>query len=115
MSPEIGPIMSKQIIAELDVVEIMPGFHGRLVHCDFMTFIYWEIDAGAILPEHSHPHEQVVHMHSGEFEITIAGETEVLSAGEVTAIPSHTLHSGKALTACRIMDAFHPVREDYRN
>lgn len=107
--------MSKNSIAELEVVEIMPGFHGRLIHSDFMTFIYWDIEAGATLPEHSHPHEQVVHMHSGEFEITIAGNTELLIAGDVTAIPSHALHSGRALTACKIMDAFHPVREDYRN
>jgi len=107
--------MNKQELADLESVELMPGFHGKLIHTDFMTFIYWDIDSGAILPEHAHPHEQVVHMIEGRFEITIAGETEVLAAGEITAIPSHAVHSGKALTACRIMDAFHPVREDYRN
>jgi hypothetical protein len=32
--------------------EIMPGFFGKLVHSDNMTFAHWEIKAGAALPEH---------------------------------------------------------------
>ena len=41
--------------------EVIPGFVGRFLHSDTMTFALWEIAAGARLPEHAHPHEQVVH------------------------------------------------------
>ena len=47
-------------------------------------------------------------------ELTIEGETQVLMAGCVGVIPGGAMHSGRALTDCRIIDAFHPVREDYR-
>ena len=94
--------------------ELFAGFKGRFVHSATMTFIHWEIDAGAVLPVHSHPHEQVAHMIEGEFEITIDGETHVLRPGSIAVIPSYATHSGRALTACRIIDAFHPIRDDYR-
>jgi quercetin dioxygenase-like cupin family protein len=94
--------------------ELFAGFHGRFVQSATMTFIHWEIDAGAVLPVHSHPHEQVAHVLDGEFEITIDAETHQLRAGSVAIIPSHAMHSGKALTACRIIDAFYPIRDDYR-
>jgi quercetin dioxygenase-like cupin family protein len=99
---------------ELEPRELFAGFKGRFVHSATMSFVHWQIDAGALLPEHSHPHEQVAHVVEGEFELTIEGETQVLQAGCVGVIPGGALHSGRALTDCRIIDAFHPVREDYR-
>src|SRR5262245_15215515 len=101
-------------VSQVPEREIFPGFIGRVTHSARMTFVRWRIRAGAVLPSHSHPHEQVVHMLEGEFELTIAGETRVLGAGDVAVIPSNAIHSGRAVTECRILDAFHPIREDYR-
>ncbi len=101
-------------LSELKEHELIPGFHGRLVHSATMTFVYWRIEAGAVLPEHSHPHEQVAHTFEGEFEISVEGDTRLLTAGTVAVIPGNAKHWGKAITECRIMDAFQPVREDYR-
>jgi quercetin dioxygenase-like cupin family protein len=91
-----------------------PGFHARFVHSANMTFAYWEIDAGAELPRHGHVHEQVVNMIAGTFELTVGGDTRVLEPGMVAIIPSQALHSGRAITSCRIIDVFYPVREDYQ-
>ncbi|MDE3089101.1 MAG: cupin domain-containing protein [Chloroflexota bacterium] len=60
-------------------------------------------------------HALDVHVLEGEFELTDAGETKVLKPGQDAVIPSNIPHSGKALTKCYIIDAFYPVREDYRN
>ncbi len=57
---------------------------------------------------------QLVEPSSLEIELTIDGETQTLRPGTVGIIPSNAVHSGKAITPCRIIDAFHPVREDYR-
>ena len=94
--------------------EIVKGFTAKFIHAESMTFAYWQIIAGAGLPGHSHPHEQVVNMLSGEFALTVDGETRVLVSGDVVVSPPGAEHSGKAVTDCRILDVFHPVREDYR-
>lgn len=79
-----------------------------------MTFAYWEISAGSQVPVHSHPHEQVVNMLEGTLELTVAGENHRLTPGQILVIPSNAIHSGKAITPCRVLDVFNPVREDYR-
>lgn len=101
-------------LAEIEDREPLPGFRVKFIHSDTMTFAYWAIEAGALLPEHSHHHEQVAHMLEGEFELTIEGEGQVLKPGMVGVIPSNSVHSGKAVTDCRILDVFNPIREDYR-
>jgi quercetin dioxygenase-like cupin family protein len=92
---------------------IVPGFRARFIHSANMTFALWDIDAGASLPEHAHPHEQVGHLLEGEFILTIAGESNVMKTGSVAVVPPNARHSGKAVTACRILDVFYPLREDY--
>lgn len=101
-------------LSELEERELIPGFHGRIVHAGTMSFVYWRIEAGAVLPAHAHPHEQVAHTFSGEFELFIEGDGQRLTPGTVAVIPGDAQHWGRALTECRIMDAFHPTRDDYR-
>jgi quercetin dioxygenase-like cupin family protein len=113
---QLSPNKTMPFIALKDLPgrEIFPGFHVHFVHSAFMTFAHWQIKAGALLPEHSHHHEQVVNMLEGQFELTISGERRQLGPGCVAIIPPNALHSGKALTDCWIIDAFYPIREDYR-
>ena len=94
--------------------EIVPGFHGKFAHTENMTASFWRIEAGAELPEHAHPQEQISVVVAGEFEMTLDGKKELLEKGKVALIPANVKHSGKALTDCEIMDVFYPVREDYR-
>jgi quercetin dioxygenase-like cupin family protein len=99
---------------KLEKREIGEGFQARFVHSSNLTLAYWEIEPGASLPSHRHIHEQVVNVLEGEFELTLSGETLRLSPGSVVIIPSNVEHSGQAISACRILDVFYPVREDYR-
>jgi quercetin dioxygenase-like cupin family protein len=101
--------------ASRPVREIIPGFRGRFVHSERMTFALWDVAEGAILPLHQHPHEQVIHVLEGRFEVKAGGVREVLTAGSVRTVPPDVPHAGRALTACRILDVFAPVREDYRD
>jgi len=101
-------------LKKIEPREIMPGFFGRFVHTDNMTFAYWEIKKGSSLPEHSHMHEQVVNMLEGEFELVLEAASNHLRSGMVLPIPSHAKHAGRAITDCKILDVFYPVREDYK-
>lgn len=100
-------------LANLTKHEVFPGFLGRFVHSGSMTFAYWDIEAEAEVPLHSHHNEQVVNMLRGEFELTVAGHTRILRRGDVVVIPPNTEHGGRAVTDCRILDVFSPVREPY--
>jgi quercetin dioxygenase-like cupin family protein len=102
-------------LSDLKEIEPVAGFKARFVHSDHMTLGYWNITAGSALPQHAHVHEQIANVIEGEFEFTIASETQVLKPGQVAVIPSNVPHSGKALTKCVLIDAFYPVREDYKS
>ncbi len=94
--------------------EIMPGYHGKLVHAETMSIAYWNVEKNAQVPEHSHMHEQVMYVLEGEFEFTLEGETKTYYPGDIVIIAPHKKHSGKALTPCKLMDVFSPVREEYK-
>lgn len=100
-------------LSKIEAQEIIPGHFGKFIHTKTMTFAYWEIKKGARLPEHSHPHEQVANLLEGEYELTVDIETKKIKAGSIATIPSNVIHSGVAITDCKILDVFHPVREDY--
>ena len=92
--------------------EIFPGFTAKIIDSPSqnLTLVYVRVQAGTLLPEHAHPQEQVTNMLSGQLEITVAGETQVLEPGMVGIIPPNALHRAKALTDCYILDVFHPLR-----
>nr|WP_298791509.1 cupin domain-containing protein [uncultured Allomuricauda sp.] len=94
--------------------EIIPGYHGKLVHGEKMSWVFWDVEKGAQVPEHHHVHEQIMHVVEGKFEFTVGGSTNIHGPGDVVIIPSNVPHGGKALTACRLMDIFSPVREEYK-
>ena len=94
--------------------EIVPGFLGKMVHSDHMTFVFWKIKTGASLPEHSHPNEQITTVIKGAFELTVDADTRMMKPGDVAIIPANVKHKGKSMTNSDIIDAFYPSREDYR-
>ncbi|MGF1923443.1 MAG: cupin domain-containing protein, partial [Bacteroidia bacterium] len=59
-------------------------------------------------------HEQITEVREGEFQLTFAGETKIYKPGMIAVIPPHVEHSGVALTDCKLLDIFLPVREDYK-
>ncbi|MCF6213739.1 MAG: cupin domain-containing protein [Flavobacteriaceae bacterium] len=101
-------------ISEIDSKEIIPGFRGRFVHAKNFTIAFWEIEAGAVLPEHAHIHEQTTQVLEGQLELTINGKTTMCTAGSIVVIPPNAVHKGKALSHCKLTDTFCPVREDYK-
>ena len=98
----------------LNVREIFPGLRARLIHSDRVTHSWVEVDAGATFPEHEHPHEQIVSVIEGELELVVDGQAHRLVPGVVFVVPPHARHSGRGVTACRVLDAFAPVRDDYK-
>ena len=101
-------------IEDIEGRELIPGTEVRFVHSDRMTIAHWSFEPNVDLPEHSHPHDQICNVIVGEFELTVDGVPERMSAGHCRVIPPGVVHSGRSITACRIIDVFSPAREDYR-
>ncbi|MCK5400687.1 MAG: cupin domain-containing protein [Flavobacteriaceae bacterium] len=101
-------------ISEIKQKEIIKGIKARFIHTKNNTIGYVEIEEGAVLPEHSHFHEQTTQILEGKLKMTIGGETKILEPGMFTIIPSNVMHSAKAITHCKVTDVFYPVREDYK-
>lgn len=94
--------------------KIMDGIHGALHHSEQLTFGHIILEEGAILPQHHHMQEQWTHVLDGQLQFTLDGETQVMTHGMSVHIPSNVPHSAVALTKCKVIDGFMPVREDFK-
>jgi unsaturated pyranuronate lyase len=70
---------------------------------------------GCIVPEHSHPNEQITCVLEGALKFGIDGKEIVVNAGEVLTIPPNMPHWAEALADTVDLDVFHPPRADWMN
>lgn len=96
--------------SELEEKQPRPGWSGRFVHSQNMTFAHYQVSAGSSVHEHSHPNEEVWNIVAGEVEITLDGETRVIGPGCVAVVPSNALHSVRVLSDSRVIVVDHPAR-----
>jgi quercetin dioxygenase-like cupin family protein len=95
--------------------EIAPGVQIRTFWGDEMLLSMADLAANAVLPTHSHPHEQGGTVICGEFELTIDGETRWLKSGDTYLIPGGVEHGARTSdTPARVLDIFSPVRQEYQ-
>jgi quercetin dioxygenase-like cupin family protein len=102
------------MLSKVEKKEIIPGYFGRFIHTQNMSVVFWEATKGAIVPEHYHMNEQIMQVLEGKFEFTLDNVTAIYEPGTLVIIPPNVPHSGKALTACKLMDIFSPVRSEYK-
>ena len=107
-------IYCMKAIKDIKPKELAPGLTGYYAHGANMTLGVVEIVAGSKLPEHKHVHEQITYILEGQLDMFIGGELCQLTAGMYYVIPSNVLHSAIAVTDCKVIDVFNPVREDYK-
>jgi quercetin dioxygenase-like cupin family protein len=95
-------------------IDLGPGVRIRTAHAERILLSLVEIDAGAVVPPHAHPHEQAGIVLEGRLELTAGGERRILEPGGAYIIPGGVVHSARAVDGpCRALDVFSPVREDY--
>lgn len=76
---------------------------------------FFDLEEGAVIPLHSHPHEQITFLVAGELAFTVAGETRNLKAGDGCIIAAHEEHTIVVTKGpARALDAWHPLREEYK-
>jgi len=94
---------------------IFPGVDIYTLCGDNVMLSLVEFEPHAVVERHSHPHEQLGLMLSGEAEFQIGDETRRVKAGEMWRIPGGVPHKVIAGDQpVRALDVFQPIREDYR-
>lgn len=74
----------------------------------------FSIDPGAVVPEHSHPHEQAGYLLEGALTFTVDDESLLVEADDSYVIPGGEPHSAenRADTTAVGLDVFSPPRDD---
>jgi quercetin dioxygenase-like cupin family protein len=68
---------------------------------------------GCIVPEHSHPNEQLTFIAEGALKFWIDGKVIVVNAGECLTIPPNMPHKAEAMEDTVDFDVFSPPRADW--
>ncbi len=79
-----------------------------------LMLVQFTFDAGVASFEHSHPHEQIGYVVSGEIDVIMEGaQTRRLTSGGSYFVPSNVRHYIKTFAPTVLVDAFTPVRDDF--
>ncbi|RPI96097.1 MAG: cupin domain-containing protein [Spirochaetales bacterium] len=102
------------IISNLRSREIAPGVVMRSAHLEKVMVTFVDLGEGAVVPEHSHHHEQITVVISGKLRFRLGEEEALMGPGEAVTIPSGVRHAAVAEGGpCVAYDCWSPVREDY--
>ncbi|HES60284.1 MAG: cupin domain-containing protein [Calditrichaceae bacterium] len=94
--------------------EMFPGVTRQIIgHDSNLMLVKVSFTKGSIGYKHQHAHQQVSYILSGKFEVNIAGNIEILHAGDAFIAPTNADHEVKCLEDGIIIDSFSPMREDF--
>ena len=103
-----------QIGSELKWEDAEPGVQRQVMGYDGQLMVVKvKFEKGAVGKAHKHYHTQATYVASGKFELTIDGETKILSAGDGYYVAPDVLHGAKCLEAGVLIDTFSPMRADF--
>jgi quercetin dioxygenase-like cupin family protein len=68
---------------------------------------------GAVLPRHSHPHEQTGYLVHGRIRLSVGTDEYDAQAGDSWCIPGGVEHCATAMEDAVAIEVFSPVRQDY--
>ena len=101
-------------VNKIPAQEVVPGCRLRTPYGQNLMLSYLEMEEGAEIPLHHHPHEQGGMLLEGKLELTIGDEVRVCEPGAMFLIPPDVPHRAVAVEGpVRVLDVFSPVREDY--
>lgn len=99
---------------DISVNEVAPGVRIRAPYGDNLMLSLLEMEDGAEVPLHHHPHEQGGILLEGRMELTIGDDVRTVEPGAAYLIPANVPHRAVAVGGpATILDVFSPVREDY--
>ena len=90
-----------------------PLYVRQVVHSEAMTVARAFLKKGCVVPEHSHPNEQVSMVEHGALKFVQGDKEQIVRAGGVMRMPPNLVHSAEALEDCVMLEVFSPRRQDW--
>lgn len=101
--------------ADAKPVEMVPGLIRRtLAETDDAQMVEIRAQAGADVPFHNHPAQQITYVISGQIDLTVDGVLYSVMPGDACAIPGGVEHKAYFPVETVSVDAFSPPRAEYR-
>ena len=92
----------------------MDGIERKtLVYGEETLMTEFRLRKGAVLPRHSHPHEQTGYLVKGRMRLLIGTEQFEAQGGDSWCIPGELEHGAAILEDSVAIEVFSPVRDDY--
>lgn len=107
--------MSVANLYDLEGFELVPGVRAKPLFGDRAMLNLLDFEPNAVVAAHDHPHEQLGLVLAGLLVLRIDGIDHELGPGDAYQVPGGIAHAAWAGDeGCRVLDVFHPVREDLR-
>lgn len=109
----------------MDIKNIFKSEEGKMVDCggglrrkvtaynDNLMVVEVHFEEGTVAAVHSHPHEQITYIISGEFEFTIGDKKQIMKAGDSAYKQGNLPHGATCIKKGMLIDVFTPHREDF--
>jgi quercetin dioxygenase-like cupin family protein len=106
------PLVINDAVSRIDM---FPGVSRKTMTAgEKMMLVEVRLDKDAVVPMHTHPHEQTGYLVSGRLRFELGRESRELGSGDCWMIPGDLPHEVTALEDSVVIDIFSPPREEYR-
>jgi quercetin dioxygenase-like cupin family protein len=96
-----------EVITRLPEADLQfEGVKAWILQSDTRQLVFFEFEADANVPEHSHGYPQWGMVIDGKMELTISGKPRVCEKGDEYLIPTGAKHHARFLSRTRVMDFF---------
>ena len=113
MVEHLNNIKSQHISGYPEVITRLPeadipfeGVKAWILQADMSQLVFFEFEADAKVPEHSHGYPQWGIVIDGKMELTINGKPRICVKGDEYVIPAGAKHFARFLCRTRVMDLF---------
>jgi quercetin dioxygenase-like cupin family protein len=102
-------------LSQLRRFSLAEGVSARALFGERAMINLVELAPAALVPRHSHPHEQLGVVLKGELKLIVGGQEHLMGEMDAYALPGELEHEAQAgPEGALVLDVFQPIREDYR-
>jgi quercetin dioxygenase-like cupin family protein len=102
-------------LSELRRFKLADGVSGQALFGEQAMLNLVELKPHAVVPAHSHPHEQLGLVLRGALSLLVSGDVHELGEMDAYTLPGGIEHEARAGEhGALVLDVFQPVRDDLR-